>query len=39
LIGATRPAQIDAAIDAVDLAGRLTADDVAELRELAAASR
>ena len=35
LIGATTPAQIDAAIDAVQLAGRLTAGDVAELRGLA----
>jgi aryl-alcohol dehydrogenase-like predicted oxidoreductase len=32
LIGATRPAQIDAAIDAVALAERLTADDLTELR-------
>jgi aryl-alcohol dehydrogenase-like predicted oxidoreductase len=39
LIGATTPAQIDAAIDAVQLAGRLTADDLAELRDLAAVSR
>ena len=36
LIGATAPAQIDAALDAVSLAERLTAADVAELRELAA---
>jgi aryl-alcohol dehydrogenase-like predicted oxidoreductase len=35
LIGATSPAQIDAAIDAVGLAERLTSDDVAELRSLA----
>jgi L-glyceraldehyde 3-phosphate reductase len=34
LIGATRPEQIDAAIAAVDLAERLTATDMAELREL-----
>jgi aryl-alcohol dehydrogenase-like predicted oxidoreductase len=36
LIGATAPAQIDAALDAVSLAERLTAADVARLRELAA---
>ena len=36
LIGATAPAQIDAALAAVSLAERLTAADVAELRELAA---
>ena len=36
LIGATAPAQIDAALDAVDLADRLTPDDVAQLRDLAA---
>jgi aryl-alcohol dehydrogenase-like predicted oxidoreductase len=35
LIGATAPSQIDAALDAVSLAARLTADDIAELRELA----
>jgi aryl-alcohol dehydrogenase-like predicted oxidoreductase len=35
LIGATTPAQIDAAIDAVQLARRLTPGDVAELRSLA----
>jgi hypothetical protein len=35
LIGATAPAQIDAALDAVALAERLTPDDVAELRRLA----
>jgi aryl-alcohol dehydrogenase-like predicted oxidoreductase len=35
LIGATAPAQIDAAIDAVQLAERLGPDDVAQLRELA----
>jgi L-glyceraldehyde 3-phosphate reductase len=35
LIGATSPGQIDAALDAVALAERLTADDVAQLRELA----
>jgi len=35
LIGATTPAQIDAAIDAVPLAQRLTPGDVAELRSLA----
>jgi hypothetical protein len=35
LIGATAPAQIDAALDAVELAGRLTPDDVAKLRRLA----
>ena len=33
LIGATAPAQIDAALEAVALAERLTADDVAQLRE------
>jgi aryl-alcohol dehydrogenase-like predicted oxidoreductase len=36
LIGATAPAQIDAALDAVSLAERLTAADVDQLRELAA---
>ena len=35
LIGATRPTQIDAAIGAVALAGRLSADDVAALRRVA----
>jgi aryl-alcohol dehydrogenase-like predicted oxidoreductase len=35
LIGATTPAQIDAAIDAVPLTQRLTPGDVAELRSLA----
>ena len=35
LIGATRPAQVDAAVDAVALADRLTADDLQELRALA----
>ena len=35
LIGATTPAQIGAAIDAVQLAARLTPGDVAELRSLA----
>ena len=35
LIGATRPAQIDAAVEAVGLAERLTGEDVAELRALA----
>ncbi|HEX4093120.1 MAG TPA: aldo/keto reductase [Trebonia sp.] len=35
VIGATRPAQVDAALDAVDLAGRLTPDDLARLRALA----
>jgi len=35
LIGATTPAQIDAAIDAVPLAERLTPGDVAALRSLA----
>jgi aryl-alcohol dehydrogenase-like predicted oxidoreductase len=39
LIGATAPVQIDAAVDAVSLAGRLTADDVARLRALAAGVR
>jgi aryl-alcohol dehydrogenase-like predicted oxidoreductase len=39
LIGATTPAQIDEAIDAVPLAGRLAADDLAELRDLAVVSR
>jgi L-glyceraldehyde 3-phosphate reductase len=38
LIGATGPEQIDAAIDAVTLADRLTGDDLAELRTLAAAA-
>jgi L-glyceraldehyde 3-phosphate reductase len=36
LIGATAPAQIDAAVAAIELAERLTDDDVAELRALAA---
>jgi aryl-alcohol dehydrogenase-like predicted oxidoreductase len=36
LIGATAPAQIDAALDAVSLAERLTPADVTQLRELAA---
>ncbi len=36
LIGATAPAQIDAALAAVPLAERLTTADVAQLRELAA---
>jgi aryl-alcohol dehydrogenase-like predicted oxidoreductase len=36
LIGATAPAQIDAALAAIALAARLTDDDVAELRALAA---
>jgi L-glyceraldehyde 3-phosphate reductase len=36
LIGATAPAQIDAALDAVSLAERLTAADVDQLRALAA---
>ena len=36
LIGATAPAQIDAALDAVSLAERLTVADVDQLRELAA---
>jgi aryl-alcohol dehydrogenase-like predicted oxidoreductase len=35
LIGATRPAQIDAAIEAVAVADRLTATDLEELRALA----
>jgi aryl-alcohol dehydrogenase-like predicted oxidoreductase len=35
LIGATAPGQIDAALAAVELAERLTDDDVAELRALA----
>jgi len=35
LIGATAPAQIDAALAAVELAERLTDDDVAQLRALA----
>jgi L-glyceraldehyde 3-phosphate reductase len=35
LIGATRPEQIDAAIAAVALAERLSAEDLAQLRELA----
>ncbi|MFL5863218.1 MAG: aldo/keto reductase [Solirubrobacteraceae bacterium] len=39
LIGATAPAQIDAALAAVALADRLTSDDVAQLRELAGRSR
>jgi L-glyceraldehyde 3-phosphate reductase len=34
LVGATAPAQIDAALEAVSLAERLTAEDVAQLREL-----
>jgi L-glyceraldehyde 3-phosphate reductase len=34
LIGATSPAQIDAALDAVALSERLTSDDVAQLRAL-----
>jgi aryl-alcohol dehydrogenase-like predicted oxidoreductase len=36
LVGATRPEQVDAAIDAVALADRLTHEDMAELRRLAA---
>jgi aryl-alcohol dehydrogenase-like predicted oxidoreductase len=35
LIGASRPTQIDAAIEAVDVLERLTPEDVAELRALA----
>jgi L-glyceraldehyde 3-phosphate reductase len=35
LIGATRPAQVDDAIEAVGLAERLSADDLTELRSLA----
>jgi aryl-alcohol dehydrogenase-like predicted oxidoreductase len=35
LIGATRPAQVDDAIEAVELADRLSADDLTELRSLA----
>ncbi|MFZ1996184.1 MAG: aldo/keto reductase, partial [Solirubrobacteraceae bacterium] len=35
LIGATAPAQIDAALAAVELAERLTDEDVAQLRALA----
>jgi aryl-alcohol dehydrogenase-like predicted oxidoreductase len=35
LVGATAPAQIDAALEAVALADRLTPEDVAELRQLA----
>jgi aryl-alcohol dehydrogenase-like predicted oxidoreductase len=35
LIGATAPGQIDAALEAVPLAERLSADDVAQLRALA----
>jgi L-glyceraldehyde 3-phosphate reductase len=38
LLGATATEQIDAAIDAVTLADRLTGDDVAELRTLAQAA-
>ncbi|HEX3690029.1 MAG TPA: aldo/keto reductase, partial [Solirubrobacteraceae bacterium] len=38
LIGATAPAQIDAALAAVELAERLTDEDVAQLRALAAGS-
>jgi aryl-alcohol dehydrogenase-like predicted oxidoreductase len=36
LIGATAPAQIDAALAAVELSGRLTDEDLAQLRALAA---
>jgi len=39
LVGATAPAQIDAALAAVALAERLTAEDVAELRALAEGGR
>jgi aryl-alcohol dehydrogenase-like predicted oxidoreductase len=35
LVGATAPAQIDAALAAIELAERLTGDDVAQLRALA----
>jgi aryl-alcohol dehydrogenase-like predicted oxidoreductase len=35
LVGATKPEQIDAAFDAVELAGRLDREDLAELRQLA----
>jgi aryl-alcohol dehydrogenase-like predicted oxidoreductase len=35
LIGATTPGQIDAALEAIALAARLSSDDVAELRALA----
>jgi aryl-alcohol dehydrogenase-like predicted oxidoreductase len=35
LVGATAPAQIDAALEAVALADRLTPEDAAELRQLA----
>lgn len=35
LVGATRPGQIDAAIDAIALAERLSPDDLAQLRALA----
>ena len=35
LIGATAPAQIDAAVEAVALAERLTPEDVDDLRALA----
>jgi L-glyceraldehyde 3-phosphate reductase len=35
LVGATEPAQIDAALAATELAERLSADDVAHLRDLA----
>jgi L-glyceraldehyde 3-phosphate reductase len=38
LIGATAPAQIDAALAAVELAERLTDEDLAQLRALAAGS-
>jgi aryl-alcohol dehydrogenase-like predicted oxidoreductase len=34
LIGATRPEQIDDAIAAVELAGRLSDDDLSRLRSL-----
>jgi aryl-alcohol dehydrogenase-like predicted oxidoreductase len=36
LIGATRPAHIDEAIEAIELASRLSDDDIAELRALTA---
>lgn len=36
LIGATRPAHIDEAIEAIELAGRLSDRDIAELRALSA---
>jgi L-glyceraldehyde 3-phosphate reductase len=39
LIGATAPGQIDAALDAVALADRLSADDLGQLRALAAQYR